>query len=208
MTTTLYKLTRKDRSTHNGFIWPVGEWQTFPGTGGPCSPGWSHWYLSPQLALLLNPIHADFPEHDLLLWRGEGHIGLRDHGLKVMCAKARIIEAMTFPQPSTEQRVKFALACALAVYAEPTFVRWANQWLAGIDRTARAAWAAKAAGAAEARAAQAAWAAAAARGAARAAARGAWAAWAARAAARAAWAAAEAADLQPLAHQALLPWEP
>ena len=89
---------------------------------------------------------------------------------------------------------EFGIRCGLAVYFEPTWVQWANDWLSGKDRSAWAATkAAEAARAAEsaARAAESAWAA-------TRAAESAWAAaWAADdaawAAARAARAAAEAA---------------
>jgi hypothetical protein len=43
------------------------------------------------------------------------------------------------PQVTTEQRITFAILCALFVYREPSYVMWAHNWLDGIDRTRSAA---------------------------------------------------------------------
>ena len=43
---------------------------------------------------------------------------------------------------------EFGIRCAMAIYSEPTWVQWANDWLSGKDRAAEAAWAARAAGSA------------------------------------------------------------
>ena len=39
---------------------------------------------------------------------------------------------------TNEQRVKFAILCAKAVYADSTFHKWADAWLNNSDRSARA----------------------------------------------------------------------
>jgi hypothetical protein len=56
-----------------------------------------------------------------------------------------------------EQRIRISIYCALKQYSAPSFVKWANAWLDGSDRSARAAEAAEAE--ARAAAARAAWAA-------------------------------------------------
>jgi len=89
------------------------------------------------------------------------------------------IRRIDLPVITLEQRIRISIYCALKQYSALSFVKWANAWLDGSDRSARAAEAA--ARAAEAAAAVAVeWAAE-------------WAAWAAREAAVAAEAAAEAA---------------
>lgn len=138
--TRIYKLTRPDQTTYGGFRYEVGRTYTFPGTGPLCSAGWSHAYTSPQLAVLLNPIHADY--RPFTLWTADGEVGATDHGLKVGCSRLTILHEIPVPTVPVEQCVTFALYCALAVYAEPKFVRWAEAWLAGTDRTGAAAWAA------------------------------------------------------------------
>jgi len=197
-TTRVYKLTKPDLTTYNGFQYVPGQTYTFPGTGELCGPGWSHAYTSPQLALLLNPIHGNYTP--CRLWEAEGVVGATDLGLKIGCSTLTLRREITVPEVTTEQRVTFAISCALAVYTVPAFSAWTAAWLSGEDRTEAAAEAAEAARAA-------AWAAA--RAAARAAAwAAAWAAEAARAAARAADGAADRVNLDALADAALLPWAP
>jgi hypothetical protein len=82
-----------------------------------------------------------------------------DFGLKGGSTKLRITQEIQYVAPTMEQRIKFAILCASAVCRDKSFIKWANGWLNGSDRSSGAAWAA--ADAARA-AAAAAWAAAAA----------------------------------------------
>ena len=181
----LYKLTDANAQTHNGCQW--GEGVTHEGTGEVdlCGPGWIHAYTDPLLAVLLNPIHADFASPRL--WECEGEVVKNDCGLKVGCKSLTTLRDILLPEVTTEQHIHFAVLCARAVCHDEGWNAWAGQWLSGEDRSARAAWAAWAA-------AWAAWAAA-------------WAAWAAAAwaAMEATWAA-EAADLDlaSIAREAVL----
>jgi hypothetical protein len=222
MTKILYKLTDQNMQTHRGCQWVLGEKKTTSGEGDLCGPGWLHCYADPLLAVLLNPIHADYKNPRLFRAR-VGRKSKHDHGLKSGYTKMTLIEEIPVPAISTAQRVRFAILCAMKVYQDPGFVQWGETWLSGKDRSAEAAEAAaEAAWAAGAAAWAAAWAAEAAEAAAWAAA---WeaeaagaAAWVARApeaaweaeaagAARAAWVAAWAAeaeiDLISIAHEAV-----
>ena len=188
----LYKFTDANWETKNRTKWGPGVTHTAPGAGALCTEGWLHAYLSPELATLLNPIHAAFK--DPVLWEAEGEIGARDGQLKVGSAALTTVRTVEVPVFTMEQRVKFAILCAKAVYHDPDFVAWADAWLGGADRSykaeAAAAWAEAAAwAAAEAVAAAAAEEVA---------------AWAARSAA---WATAATAsfDLVAIAKQALEP---
>lgn len=162
----LYKLTDANGCTKNNTQW--GENVTHraqgygAGTGDLCSDRYIHAYEHPLLAVLMNPIHANFDRPRL--WEAEGEVVTRDGQLKCGCVELTTIREIPVPVMTTDQRVEFAIRCALAVYNETSFVAWANKWLDGADRSAaRAAWAAGAA----ARAAEAAaWAAEAARAAA------------------------------------------
>lgn len=192
MTKILYKLTDQNMQTHRGCQWVLGEKKTTSGEGELCGPGWLHCYADPLLAVLLNPIHADYKNPRLFRAR-VGRKSKHDHGLKSGYTKMTLIEEIPVPAISTAQRVRFAILCAMKVYQDPGFVQWGETWLSGKDRSAEAAEAAaEAAWAAGAAAWAAAWAAEAAEAAA-------WdeaaeaAAWAARAAARAAREADEAA---------------
>ena len=210
---TIYKLTDQAMQTHRGYQWTLGEPRQTSGGGDLCSRGWLHAYTDPLLAVLLNPIHANFS--DPRLFKGTGTRECReDNGLKVGYTSIVLTEEMPLPEVTLEQRVRFAILCALEVCTEPAFVTWTNGWLDGSDRTlktaaeaaaARAAAAATAAAwAAEAAAARAAEAAAAAAtAAATAAAAAAEDAAAAAAAAAAAWVENKPADLIAIARKAV-----
>ena len=189
MTTAAYKLLRPDLTTYDRVPWLVGQWRETSGRGKLCGPGWLHAYASAEIAWFLNPIHANYASAVLYQVEGAGAVQ-HDHGIKIGYTRMRLVAPVAQPIPTTEQRVRFGLACAYAVYREPTYQDWAGGWLCGEDRSAGAAEAAAEAAVGAARAA--AWAAVGAAGAAaKAAAEAARAA--AEAAGAAAWAAAEAA---------------
>ena len=203
MTKILYKFTDQNMQTHGGCQWVLGEKKTTSGEGELCGPGWLHCYADPLLAVLLNPIHADY-ENPRLFRARVGRKSKHDHGLKSGYTKMTLIEEIPVPAISTAQRVRFAILCAMKVYQDPGFVQWGENWLSGKDRSAEAAaWsagsAAWSAGSAAWSARSAAWSAAESAGSA---ARSA--AWSARAAAEAAaWAAEAEIDLISIAHEAV-----
>jgi len=102
-----------------------------------CSDGWIHAYLSPELAVLLNPIHAGFLAPRL--WLAEGEVGAAEGQLKVGCKSLTTVHELPLPSVSMEQRVCFGILCALAVYDDPAFAAWAQRWLSGADRSAESA---------------------------------------------------------------------
>jgi hypothetical protein len=179
----LYKLTDGDGQTRGGTQWGPGVSHSGTGMGELCGPGWIHAYEHPLVAVLMNPIHANF--RTPRLWEAEGEVGLRDGQFKCGCKTLTVIREIPLPSITTETRVRFAIMCAKEVCACPSWNAWADKWLSGEDRSE----AADAAAAREADAARAAaWAAREAQAAAAA-------AYAAEAeAARAAYAAAEAAE--------------
>jgi hypothetical protein len=140
---TLYKLTTQDWKTRAGCseetLWGPGvrRSSTGPADGRLCSPSYIHAYTSPLLAILMNPIHAyiDNP----VLWECEGEVILSDH-LKVGCYHLTTTKIIPTPVVTTEQRIRFAILCAMKVYKEPTWNQWAHAWLTGADRSAEAAW--------------------------------------------------------------------
>ena len=197
---TLYKLTNGDGQTRNGTQWGPGVSHSGTGEGGLCGPGWIHAYEHPLVAVLLNPIHADFKNPRL--WEAEGKIAIRDGQLKCGCKTLTTVREIPLPSITTEMRVRFAILCAKEVYACLSWNAWADRWLSGEDRSEDAAMAAAEAASAayrSARAASAAYRSAEAAQAARAAwaayaaayrsARAEWAEWAAYAAEWAEWAA-------------------
>jgi hypothetical protein len=207
--TKAYKLTNELTQTHNNTQWVLQEFKETSGKGNLCGPGWLHYYSDATLAAFLNPMHANFAAPRLFEIEVQGLIK-EDHGLKYGCTKMRLVQELQFIKPTVEQCIKFGILCALEVYKDAAFIKWANSWLDGTDRSiesaraaaadaraARAAYAADAAGAAARAAADAYADADAARAAARAA------AWAARSAADAAADAAGTLDLVAIAHKAM-----
>lgn len=142
----IYKLTDQQMRTHNGFQWVLGETVRASGDGDLCGPGWVHAYTDPLLAVLLNPIHANFKNPRL--FRGVGVIGKTDHGLKVGCTEMTLVEEIPLPQVSTTQRVAFGVMCAKQGYKCRAWNQWADEWLSGENRAEAAAWATYAAKAA------------------------------------------------------------
>ena len=215
-----FKLVTRDCKTragrNNETDWRIGRRVEAIGDSsqGLCSDGWLHCYDSPELAVLLNPIHADIRNPRMMAVKVEG-VGKSDRGLK--CGYRAMIPVLFMDCPvfTVDQHIQFGIVCAKAAYTDATWVVWADGWLSGKDRSANAAYAAaSAANAADAAADAAARAANAARAAAYAAAHAAayaaadaaayaanaavYAADAANAAARAAaYVAADAADARP-----------
>ena len=163
-----YKLTDKDgytrKDANNECLW--GDNITHTATGKEsqlCSSDLIHVYQHPLIASLMNPVHADFKNP--LLWECEvtgncAHDGQLKSGFKTVTTIRRI----DLPVITLEQRIRIAIYCSLKKYSDPSFVKWANAWLDGSDRSedsaeaaeeASAAWAAWAA---EARAEAKAWA--------------------------------------------------
>lgn len=129
------KLTDQDGRTYGRCQWGPGVTHETDGSGELCGPGWLHYYSDPLLAVLLNSIHADFAEPRLWEVLVEG-IGKRDLcGLKFGATRLTTIREIPVPKITTVQRVRFAILCALEVYAEPTFALWAEAWLSGADRS-------------------------------------------------------------------------
>jgi hypothetical protein len=189
----VYKLTDQRMKTRDGFQYRLNRVRVAPGIGELCTAGWLHGYSDPLLAVLLNPVHADIQNPRLFEAEASGATK-DDCGLKLGVQRLTLRKEMPLPVVTTAQRVRFAIFCALGIPQSPEFVRWANRWLSGEDRSPEAATAAAAAEAAEA-AARAAAAQTAAWSAARAAAARVAARVAARAADAAAWAAAWAAEV-------------
>ena len=136
----LFKLTDKNNETRGHTKWGRGVTHTASGEGGLCGPGWIHAYTSPLLAVLLNPVHADFDEPRL--WLARGVVGKNKLGLKVGTTRLTTIKRIRLPRITCCHRVRFAIFCSLQVYHNPEFVRWAENWLRGKDRsgaTAKAA---------------------------------------------------------------------
>lgn len=134
-----YKLTKQNLTTRISFYWTPTIWRTAYGVSNyPCSNGVLHYYDSPHAAALFNPIHANISEP--LLWTLETRAERGHDGLKGWCKSARILEKISLPDITTEQRVEFAIRCAQrVVYTGTNWHLWATDWLSGSCRNAHAA---------------------------------------------------------------------
>lgn len=134
---TLYKLTDASHETHGRTKWGPNVTHETDGNGELCGPGWLHAYTSPLLAVLLNPIHGNFESP--VLWEANGDIGKTDNGLKVGCKKLTTKKIIPLPIFTRNQKIYFAIQCALEVYENEAFATWARDWISGKDRSADAA---------------------------------------------------------------------
>ena len=151
----IYKLTDDHDRTRpfapNQCQWGAGVTHTAPG-GKLCTAGVIHAYQSPELASLMDPAHANYGP-DAHLWRCDEytlHVSAPD---KLGCTSVTTTERVPLSQPTIDQRAEFAIRSALAIKRRwkgcAAWVRWAEAWLDGSDRTqAAAAYAAAAAAAA------------------------------------------------------------
>ena len=132
------KLTDRECETKNGMAWKIGVTNHATGAGTElCSDGVLHYYDGLELALFMNPVHADFS--DPRIFEVAGNEIVTDctkcgaKSLTVLC------EITDYKAPTTTQHVAFGILCALEVCKDPTFVQWANAWLDGSDRSEAAA---------------------------------------------------------------------
>ena len=157
--TKLYKLTDEQGRTRAGedneLTWAVGVAHKTTGTGTRlCTADVIHAYEHPLIAVLMNPVHADFDPATMRLFVAEGNIVAREGQLKCGVHALKIVEEIHVPVLTIEQRVKFAILCAKCVCTDVAWNAWADKWLSGENRSEAAAWeAAEAATRAEAKAA-------------------------------------------------------
>ena len=125
--------------THDEFQWELGKEVTTDGNSNElCNKHWLHYYHHPLLAVLLNPIHANIDNSRLFEVKALGK-HLDDKGLKGGCTKMTLVKEIELPEITLNQQIAFAILCSLEVYKEPSYVKWANDWLSGVNRTAFAA---------------------------------------------------------------------
>ena len=144
--TTWYKLTDKDGYTRKGkaneCLW--GEGITHEATGNGlklCSKDFIHVYAHPLIAVFMNPIHGKFA--DPLLWECEVNgVSAHDGQLKSGFRSVTTVRKIDLPVISIEQRIRICLYCTIKQHHDPAFLKWANDWLDGSDRSANAAYAA------------------------------------------------------------------
>lgn len=131
-----WKLTTCDHITRGGCVWGAGATNphgVLRGNDMLCSGAWYHAYDNPDLALLLNPIHASFTAP--VLWEAEWR-GKRknDRGLKFGATELRTVRIVPLPEHHLFLPFAFAIFAAAQVTDEnkyPNWHKWATNWLNG-----------------------------------------------------------------------------
>ena len=138
-----YKLVTQDYKTMKGtskeMDWSDCAWKEATGFSSKlCSSGVIHSYESLEIALFMNPSHANIVKPRLLEVECENL--LAKDGTKAGYKRMRKIrEICSFKEPTITQRIAFGILCALQVYTEPGFCLWAKAWLLGKNRGWKAA---------------------------------------------------------------------
>ena len=109
--TIVYKLTDKFGQTIGMTQWGNNVSHTAKGNSKKlCSDGFIHYYTHPLLAVLLNPIHADFKSPKL--WEAEASGEIINEPLKSGCKTLRTIKEIPLPEISRVQKIAFEIGRA------------------------------------------------------------------------------------------------
>jgi hypothetical protein len=140
----IYKLTDNGGYTRRGQIgetkWEIGKTITATGAGHAlCTDGVIHGYISPEIAVFMNPVHANLDCATMRLFEGDADAIVTDDGTKVGVKSLTLTREIPVIVISTEERVEIAIRIALEFYKDTNFHAWADAWLSGIDRSANAA---------------------------------------------------------------------
>lgn len=133
--TIMYKLTTQDKTTRGGMKWEIGKTNIATGKGtSMCTDQVLHCYASPHQAVFLNSVHANINNPRLFMIECSALVAT--DGLKHASKSQTPVKELPLPILTTNQRVAIAIKLALTVYKAVEFVKWANGWLNGTDRTA------------------------------------------------------------------------
>jgi hypothetical protein len=134
-----YKLTDADGRTRGNCQWDDGVRHSaadLTAAPEPCSPGVVHYYRDPLVAVFCDPIHGAYGL-SALLWECEADEGPDSgtDGLKCWGRWVKTVRQVPLPKPTTEQWIAFGILAVMEICYEPTWVKWATDWLANKDRS-------------------------------------------------------------------------
>jgi hypothetical protein len=135
----VYKLTGADGYTRNRTLWGENVTHTakYKSSSVLCSNSWIHFYVDPNVAVLMNSVHVDFVNP--LLWEAETGGEILLEPLKGGSKSLTTIKQIPLPQITDAQKVAFAILCAMEVYKGEKWTKWAQSWLDGSDRSSNSA---------------------------------------------------------------------
>ncbi len=131
-----YKLTDQNGRTRNNTQWGPNVTHTItytPIEKSLCSDEWIYFYRDPIIAILLNPIHANF--NNPKLWKCKTSGEELHEALKSGCKTLTTLEELPLPHVTDIQRIAFAILCAKEVCKDNKWNIWADKWLLAEDRT-------------------------------------------------------------------------
>jgi hypothetical protein len=129
-----YKLTDSSGCSKSNTQWGENITHTATGTGTRlCSNGFLHFYTHPLIAVLMNPVHANF--ENPILWECETSGTTIHEPLKSGCKTLTTIKQIPLPTVTMTQRIAFGILCAKEVCRDTKWLEWAEKWLSGEDRT-------------------------------------------------------------------------
>ena len=126
----VYKLTDKNMRTYKGYQWEQNEEKTAPGIGPLCTNGWFHAYPHPDLAILLNPIHANY--QPCRLFKGRACGKLLAETLKLGVSKLTLNEELTVPRFTRLDLTAWAILVVRSIPLRkhiPIWEAWADEVL-------------------------------------------------------------------------------
>lgn len=135
--TKLYKITDEVNTTYNDTQWGPGIEHCTSGRGPLCSEAWLHAYTDKYIAILVHPFHTSFVRPRL--WEATGKVGAKDT-FKVGCSRLKTVRRIPLPKPPLDVYRRFVILFAKATASDnKAWLRWANKWLSGKDRSKKAA---------------------------------------------------------------------
>ena len=136
----VYKLTRQDRTTRDGFKYPPkgSRLPELDGKGELCSGHWYHGYAHPLLAVLNAPVHVD-ANYTKMIEIDVPEVYAPSQ-MKLGFTTGIVGKVVPLPKIALEQKRRYAIGCACSVYKDRSFRKWADGWISGKDRSAGAAW--------------------------------------------------------------------
>jgi hypothetical protein len=134
----VYKLTDKNNQTRNDTQWGPNTTHTAKGDAEKlCSDGWIHFYTNPLIAVLMNPVHANFKYPRL--WECETSGAELYGALKSGCKTLKMVKEIPIPEIALTQRIAFGILCAKEFCKDKSWSSWADKWLSGEDRSKESA---------------------------------------------------------------------
>jgi len=92
-------------------------------------------FKHPLVGLLLNPVCSDYQRPRMWECDCPTVAGELDLGVQVRGELCTILRQLAVPIIRDEEFLRFGILCAMQVFKDKFWLRWAQEWLYGVDRT-------------------------------------------------------------------------